>query len=596
MSQAGEYRSRDVNSPVPNRGGPRFSIITISYNHAEFIEDTIRSVQQQAFPGVQHIVIDGGSTDGTQAILARYPHLEWISEKDRGISHALNKGFALAKGEILAWLNADDWYAPGCLAAVSNAVSDAESGAAKRHAIVMGDAVETDRAKNPVRTIKNIPRGYFDAARYWVPNAWFAQPSVFFTRDLLENSKLPNGDYFDESFRYSMDADLWLRLGEHAPFDGYIPQVLSYFRVYGENKTGRTFAAPRKELGRAFRRATARIGLTERSVALVLPINQITTDLTATMATLLDQSAKDFELFIVDYSGDPAIGKSIREMVLEMEEHTLFGIKYLQADKPTVLSAWNAGLGASRGTVTGFFPTGTKFPAETVLNVQNVFLHDLYGAALALNTFPSEQARIVDLKTGNLNTVELLASQDSFGVVFCRTAALRELGGFLEQRLVECSVKQTLLSLLVKGWGLSIVNPIGIDPTSRKREVLLTSGVREALSPYEQSVLVVDSIREAAADIFYPVRAASGLVKGFSELDGKRALEFLEAAPPDFLNLKWLEDPAAATKAFPRFAPAWKALQERLTAIGNAAEASAAANNFNSLVLNSLGNSLGGGR
>ncbi len=556
---------------------PRFSIITISYNHAEFIEDAIRSVLEQDFPNVQHIVIDGGSTDGTQAILARYPHLEWSSEPDRGISDALNKGFARAKGDIVAWINADDWYAPGCLVVVSEV--------AKQHSIVMGDAIETDRAKNPVRTIKNVPRNYYDAARYWVPDAWFAQPSMFFARELLEKSKLPNGDYFDESFRYSMDADLWLRLGEHAAFSGYVPRILSYFRVYGFNKTGRTFAAPRKELGRAFLRTNARRGQVERPIALVLPIKEITTDLTTTMATLLDQSAKDFELFIVDYSGDLTTEKSIREMVLEMEEHTLFGIKYLKAEKPTYLSAWNAGLAASRSTVTGFFSAGIKFPAETLLNVQNVFLHDLYGAALALNTFPEEQARIVDLKTGNLNTVELLASRDSFGVVFGRTLALREIGSFAESRPVESAVKKVLLSLLLKGWGLSIVNPIGIEAASRKGEGenSLSNAVREALFPYEQAALVSDSMSEAAGDIFYPVRAASGLVKGFSEQDGRRAAEILKVAPPEFLSFKWLDDPAATTNTFPNFAPAWKALEERFIALGKNADALAAGERFQSL-------------
>lgn len=556
---------------------PRFSIVTISFNHAEFIEQTIQSVRDQKGPDVQHIVIDGGSTDGTVQILKRYPHLEWISEPDRGISHALNKGFARCTGEIVSWLNADDWYAPGCLQAVSEA--------AKRYPIVMGDAVESDRKGNPVKTIRNIPRSSYDIARYWVPMAWLAQPSVFFSRELLFKARLPNGEFFDESFRYSMDADLWLRLGEHASFDGYVPQVLSHFRVYGDNKTGRTFAAPRKELGRAFRRAYFRSGEVERPISLVLPINRITTELTNSMASLLEQTFKDFELFIVDYSGDPITAKSIREMVLEMEEHTLFGIKYIQAPKPTELAAWNAGLAASRAPITGFFPSGTKLNGDALLQAQNIFIHDLYGAALALFSTPEEQGRIVDLQTGNLNTAALLAARDIFGVLFARTTAMREVSGFKEDRPIEAAVKGMLLSLLVKGWGLSCVNQIGIEPASRMREFgsEYSDQLRTALAPYEQAALVLECVRESLKDVFYPVRAASGVVRGFSEPDAQKALSLVEQAPPQFLDLSWRSDPVAVTTRFPAFAPGWLALAELCTARGQSAEAARANERYRAL-------------
>jgi len=560
---------------------PRFSIITISYNHAEFIEDTIRSVASQDFKDVQHIVIDGGSTDGTKEILARYPHLEWISEPDRGISHALNKGFSRARGEIVTWLNADDWYAPGCLSAVSEA--------AKRHPIILGDAVETDRKGTSIRTIKNIPRGYFDVARYWVPMAWFAQPSVFFTRDLLEKSKLPNGDFFDESFRYSMDADLWLRLGEHAPFDGYIERVLSYFRVYGDNKTGRTFAAPRKELGRAFRRAYMRIGQVERQTALVLPINRITSELTASMASLLEQSVKDFELFIVDYSTDEVTSKSIREMVLEMEEHTLFGVKYLRSQHPSQLSAWNTGLAASRCAVTGFLTPGTKLKSDALLNVSNIFLHDLHGAALALHNFPEEQAQLVDLNTGSLRTVELLAAKNCFDVFFGRTLALREIGEFRSNRPRSTSVKGMIVSLLLKGWGMSIVNQLGVEPESRVAAAWdenlgkISNELRDALAPYEQSALVIESITEAMNDTFYPVRAASGVVRAFTAQDVETAQRFLNYAPQDFLSFNWMQNLQVTTERFPKFAPGWLALAENLKATGKHVEAQSAMQSFKML-------------
>jgi len=87
----------------------KISIITPTLNHAQYIEDTILSVKNQDYSDFEHIIIDGGSTDGTVDILKKYPHLIWISEKDSGQSNAINKGFKMASGDILAWINSDDY-------------------------------------------------------------------------------------------------------------------------------------------------------------------------------------------------------------------------------------------------------------------------------------------------------------------------------------------------------------------------------------------------------------------------------------------------------------------------------------------------------
>src|SRR5262249_30682863 len=107
---------------------PRLSIITPSYNQGQFIEETIRSVLLQGYPDLEYMIIDGGSTDNTVEIIRKYdPWLEyWVSERDRGQSHAINKGFRRSSGALLGWLNSDDVLLPNALATVATALGSPE--------------------------------------------------------------------------------------------------------------------------------------------------------------------------------------------------------------------------------------------------------------------------------------------------------------------------------------------------------------------------------------------------------------------------------------------------------------------------------------
>jgi Glycosyltransferases involved in cell wall biogenesis len=117
---------------VAERDLPIVSIVTPSLDQGRFIEETIKSVLEQDYPRLEHIVVDGGSTDETLDVLRRYPHLTWISEPDAGQADAVNKGFGMARGDVFGWLNADDLYLPGAVSVAVQALR--ETGAGLVHA------------------------------------------------------------------------------------------------------------------------------------------------------------------------------------------------------------------------------------------------------------------------------------------------------------------------------------------------------------------------------------------------------------------------------------------------------------------------------
>jgi len=205
---------------------PPVGIVTPSYNQGQFLEATIRSVLLQGYPNLEYRVLDGGSTDGSVAVLERYaPWLtEWVSQPDAGQADAIQRGWERSSGEYLGWLNSDDLLTPGSLRAAASTLREHPGWSG-----VYGDVLHVDPAGRPlgIETYED-----FDLVRLVRHAGWISQPGSLFRRSALD---AVGG--LDTTLRYLMDLDLWLRLGSVAPL-GYLRDVsLAMFREHDEAKS-----------------------------------------------------------------------------------------------------------------------------------------------------------------------------------------------------------------------------------------------------------------------------------------------------------------------------------------------------------------------
>ena len=205
------------------------SVITPSLNQGKFIEGTIRSVLEQSYPNLEYIVVDGGSTDETLDILRRYEgKLRWISEKDRGQTDAVNKGFRMARGEILGWMNADDQYVPGAITQAAGCFS-----ADPDVMLAYGAAKDVDGDGN---FMQQYPTEPFDLSRFPY-RCIICQPAAFMRKRLIERVGFLNAD-----LECSMDLDLWIRCGlaqkENPSWKFvYVPEFWAINRFHAESKS-----------------------------------------------------------------------------------------------------------------------------------------------------------------------------------------------------------------------------------------------------------------------------------------------------------------------------------------------------------------------
>ena len=216
-----------------SRDWPRITVVTPSFNQAEYIEETIRSVLLQGYPNLEYMVLDGGSTDGSVEIIEKYsPWMAyWCSEPDRGQSHAINKGFERATGDILGWINSDDIFYPGAFRTVAEAMSEADlflGGMVK----VRREGAEYFEVKRstpfegqPIHHLAVLARG----PRH---DFHFYQPSLFWRRWLWEEA-----GPLDERYHYVMDLEWCNRALAQGPRVSLTYQPLARFLLHDESKS-----------------------------------------------------------------------------------------------------------------------------------------------------------------------------------------------------------------------------------------------------------------------------------------------------------------------------------------------------------------------
>jgi len=218
---------------------PLVTIVTPSYNQAEFLEETLRSVLLQNYPNLEYIVMDGGSTDGSADIIRKYEkHLSyWTSEKDAGASDAIAKGFQRAAGSILAYLNSDDPYLPGALNTVAK-IFQAQSSCD----VVFGNTYWTDPQGNVLAERRQTPLWPLS---YLYGGSDLQQPSTFWRKDLYVKAGA-----MDPAYITAFDTELFFRFIARGAEFSHVPQFLSCFRIHPDSKSSTLMDRRTQELAK----------------------------------------------------------------------------------------------------------------------------------------------------------------------------------------------------------------------------------------------------------------------------------------------------------------------------------------------------------
>lgn len=212
-----------------NKSLPKISIITPSYNQGAFLEQTILSVLGQGYPDLEYIIMDGGSTDDSVEIIRKYESslTHWESKQDNGQAHAINKGFAMATGEIVGWLNSDDMYLPGALDFVGRFFADNLAG---RPGLLFGNCVHICE-KDSTASGSDVRRKHETMNLELVD--YIIQPSSFWNRKTMDTV-----GYLLEKYHYGFDWEWFVRAGRAGVEFHPVDRFLSVYRIHESHKTG----------------------------------------------------------------------------------------------------------------------------------------------------------------------------------------------------------------------------------------------------------------------------------------------------------------------------------------------------------------------
>ncbi|MBU1616049.1 glycosyltransferase [bacterium] len=313
---------------------PLVSVVTPSFNQAEFIEETILSVKNQDYPNIEHIVIDGGSTDGTIDILKKYPHLIWISEPDKGQSDAINKGFRMAKGEIIGWLNSDDWYEPNVFEAIAKWFIENPD-----KTMVMGDCKLINDQGRIFSKVVNYERGFEELSRFWIGGSIPTQPAIFFRRFLLDEFGC-----LDITLHYAMDYDLWMRFASKNRFH-HIDKTVANYRFHQAAKGGdldwNKFIPDCKIVYNRYMKQQK-----HALVSVIIPCYNQALFLSEAVESIVKQTYKDWEIIIVNDGSPDNTSKVARELIEKCPDKKII---LLEKENGGVADARNVGIRNSKG-------------------------------------------------------------------------------------------------------------------------------------------------------------------------------------------------------------------------------------------------------
>lgn len=553
---------------------PKFSVITTSFNHGKYIRQNIESVLQQDYPNFEHIVIDGGSSDETVEVLKSFAHLQWISEPDEGQADALNKGLTRATGDIIAWLNSDDWYFPRIFHDVAQALSD--------YPIVMGPCVLIDKNGQPIYRVENLERRWFDLLKYWIPYSIPCQPSIFFGRELLQEFKRHDGTFVDKELYYVMDYDLWLRIALKYPFSRRLSKPLGFYRMSESNKTsldtpGMAYAEP--EMSRVFHRHVNAAFPSEKRFSFIIPAEDSSSDFMHTLECALSQQLLDYEVLVVDYSGSKDQAKIFSNLVRQhnAEAHkngvNCF-LRHIKAREPTLVQAVCAGLDSACAPLSIIMEPGSEFDSDIVLHAAALFGNDRLALAFASKwgDAPSPGCKHFEkfgLPEGRYRLEGFMCSPPMFWCCIVRNIAWHDVRPSARTCSASLLLREFMTRLSLSGWQMTFAERLKISRQEPDGPMIER---HEMFGLFTNAEMLSDLQCGFFRNPFTGILLSSGVASPIHPELFNQHQRLLKEAPPDWhkiMHYSSLENLELCVQKHPNFPSAYHFLSREYGKIGD---------------------------